>query len=75
MQINTAHQYSSPTEGLLGYAGLYNHSNNQTVLLNMEKKALKFDIFTLLDPCPCVIFVILPCIPERLLWPRLMEII
>ena len=49
MQINTAYQYSSPTEGLLGYAGLYNHSNNQTVLLNMEKKALKFDIFTLLD--------------------------
>lgn len=53
MQINTAYQYSSPTEGLLGYAGLYNHSNNQTVLLNMEKKALKFDIFTLLDRAQC----------------------
>ena len=36
-QIIIAYQHSTPTKDLPRYIGLYNHDNDQTILLSMEK--------------------------------------
>ena len=49
--INTLHHKNNyciptlaPAKGLLLHSGLYNHDNDQTILLKMEKKVWKFII-------------------------------